>query len=122
MLLNLQQFAYDQIAGLKVYFSDRLESIKESYSEEIEQLYEALAESCKRTNVFQEQAVTFVAEKANKEDNSSQVIEGLQLKLDLETDRANIMTEKFDDVDAKLTKLNSEYEELMANFEKLTEK
>ena len=122
MLLNLQQFAYDQIAGMKVYFNDRLETIKETYAEESDMLYETLAEACKTSNIVKQESVAVEKEEIQKEDNSAQIIEDLRTQLDLETSRANIMTEKFEDIDEKYTKLISDHEELVTKHEKLIEK
>lgn len=122
MLLNLQQFAYDQIAGLKVYYNDRLESVKESFSSEIETLQEALAESCKNANAFQIQATTFITENAHKDDNSSQIIEELQSQLKEETERADTMSMKYKNTFNDYTKLKADNEDLQIKFEKLREK
>ena len=50
MLLNLQQFAYDQIAGLKMHYSFKLEAIKEHFAEEIEYLHEIFADTAQHLN------------------------------------------------------------------------
>lgn len=122
MLLNLQQFTYEQIAMMKVNYSHRMEDIKESFSEEIEMLNEALAEACLKATTFKIQAETIVEERETKQDTSQHLIDDLTAKLEFETERANDMTFKFNTADAELTQLRKQHDDLSLRFEKLTEK
>lgn len=122
MLLNLQQFTYDQIAMMKVNYTHKVEDIKESFSEEVEMLNEALAEACLKATTFKIQADTIVEERVTNKDNSEHLIHDLTSKLEFETERANDMTSKFETVDTELKKLRKHHDDLSLRFEKLTEK
>lgn len=122
MLLNLQQFAYEQIAGLKINYNFRLESIKESFAEEIEDLQEALALSAKSVSDIKVQNLTFESLKEEKEDNSARIIEELEVNSKAETERANLATEKFQTAEKDLAEIKAKFEDLLVKFDKLKEK
>ena len=122
MLLNLQKFAYEQIAMLKVQYIQRIENVKHSFAEEIDELNEALADSCIKTVDFKLHAETIIENHASKVDNTGEIIADLRSRLALETQRADLMTDKFTKVDKELTELKESHEDLKLQFLKLTEK
>lgn len=122
MLLNLQQFAYDQIAALKVNFTTKLETMKESYSEEIEELSLSLAEACRWANSFSVEAELVKEQEDQKEDNSGQIIQELKDRLEDEQKRSATMAKRYDDIDKKYQDLTKEFEELTVKHGKLEEK
>ena len=103
MLLNLQQFAYEQIAGLKISYTFKLENLKEDYAEELESVYEALSTSALAANQLKAQEMTWDNTKENVVDNSDKIIEELTQSLQAETERANLVTINLDKCNLDLT-------------------
>ena len=122
MLLNLQQFAYEQIAMIKVEYTHRIEDMKESFAEEIETLSEAFADTSFKASTFKFEQEVKVEEREKDQDNSKEIIEELQQKLHSESTKADLMTSKFDQAETELKNLKEEHDQLTIKLEKLQEK
>ena len=122
MLMNLQQFAYEQIAGLKINYTFKLESIKESFAEELEFLQESLAQTSLYLNQIKIQEA-IIEEQKDKEDNQSEkIIEELERQLHLEIEKKNIIEAKLKSIEYELSNKNRDFDELTLKFEKQKEK
>ena len=122
MLLNLQQFAYEQIAGLKINYTFKLENLKLDFAEELEDLNEALSAAAFAANQLKIQEMTFDTQNNKEEDNSDQIIEELKDSLKVETERADVASLNLEKSNSDLAALKAEYQDLSVKFEKLKEK
>ncbi|CAI2360321.1 unnamed protein product [Moneuplotes crassus] len=103
MLLNLQQFCYEQISSIKICYMNKVEQLKGSFTEEIENLSEALATTSMMSLEYQKKFEKKCLTKAAKEDSNSDKIQELQVKLKAVSQEFKLYKSKFETADKELS-------------------